>query len=210
MTADMQQVVNALDDHDGEVLGQDRYRTVNGIVLKIKPVSMMLVNDARARFTAPDVPKVYDKDKEMWEENPNDPEYRVKLLNHLATLGEANHAVFLMRGITVESVPESVEKAESPDWADDIKEFAGIEIPESGRRRLFCWLKYVALATVHDYNTVLNKIVSLSGMTQEVDVARAVESFRDNKAGNTDTGVQPASTNGLGTPGGAVPAGDGA
>lgn len=170
----------------------DTFRTSTGVVFRIKPVPPLLIVDAQKRFDAPVPPKVLNPDKETMEENPNDPEYARQLQEYHQGLGEVANAVLITRGTEVLEVPPTVETVEDGSWSDDVEEFAGIKVPPAGRRRYFCWVKYVAMANMEDLTGLVGKISNFSGATLEVDVAAAADTFRPVPSGSAAPGV-PAS-----------------
>ena len=172
----------------------DRFVSSNGIVFKLKPVAPLLIMDAQRNLPEPVPPKVpnYDKgegEDAPLEENPNDPTYIREMEAHRLKVGELSNAIFLTRGTELISVPEGVDAVESEEWSDEVKEFAGLDVPKVGRRRYYAWLKYVALTSLDDFQGLLTKLTSLGGITQEADVAEAERSFRDITGGGTAEGV---------------------
>lgn len=173
----------------------DQFTTSSGIVFKLRPVAPLLIIDVQRRFKAPEPPKLpnYDKgdgDDAPLEENPSDPAYLRAVQEHNMQVGEASNAVFLTRGTEIISIPDGIDKVDDAEWADDVREFAGLEVPAVGRRRYYCWLKYVALSSMDDFQGLLNKLTSLGGVTLESEVQAAEETFRPAEDGNADPGVR--------------------
>lgn len=190
-TPDMRSVLRALDGADTHSNDRpDQYTSKNGIVFRLKPVPPLLIVDAQKVHKEPKPPKVLIEDKGTQEENPNDPEYQRQLAEHRATIAEISNAVILTRGSEVLSVPDGLDKPSDPDWAEDVHDLTGIEVPEKGRRRYFCWMKYVALSSMDDFQEIVQRISRLGGITMEVDVAEAEARFRPDEEGNTPVGVR--------------------
>ena len=173
----------------------DQFTTSGGIVFRLKPVAPLLIIDVQRRFKAPEPPKLpnYDKgegDDAPLEENPNDPAYLRAVQEHNMQVGEASNAVFLTRGTEIVSIPDGIDKVDDAEWADDVKEFAGLDVSAAGRRRYYCWLKYVALSSMDDFQGLLSKLTSLGGVTLESEVQSAEETFRPAEDGNADPGVR--------------------
>lgn len=180
----------------------DRYTTSNGIVLQLKPIPPLLINDAQNNLKAPRPPRVPNLDKDpdghVLEENPNDPTFIEQYREYRVNLSELSNAIFLTRGTKVLDVPSGVEPVDSTDWSDDLKDLAGLDVPEKGRRRYYCWMKYVALSNINDLTTVLRKVSNLAGVTLEADVAQATADFPSGTEGNTPTPIRAATEDGRG------------
>lgn len=176
---------NGGDDGDPTV-----FVAATGVRLKLKRVSQMIVADAKRRLPEPRVPKWINPDKEREEENPNDPAYVEALYNYRYDTSMLALRVYLIMGTEpILPLPSGMVPAESTEWSDAIMAADdGVEIPESGPRRYFCWLKYYALPD-DEVMQVMTKIIRLSGKTLEEDVRRAQESFRGNPTGDTTNGV---------------------
>lgn len=185
------------DATDGQVADAqrpDRFVTSNGITFKLKPVAPLLVLDAQKQIPEPQPPKLknYAKgedDDAPLEENPNDPAFLRAHMEYRQKVGEVSNAIFLTRGTEVISVPDGIEKFEDQEWAQEVEEFGGIKVPAVGRRRYYCWLKYVALTSMNDFQGLLNKLTALGGVTLESDVADAETSFRPDESGDAASGL---------------------
>lgn len=170
----------------------NKYTTENGIVFRLKPVPPLLIVDAQKLHREPVPPKVYIQDKDTHEENPNDPEYQRQLNEWRQTVGEISNAVLLTRGTEIISVPAGIDQLDDPAWAEDLFDLTGLEVPKVGRRRYFCWMKYVALTSMDDFQGIVGKISRLGGITMEADVADAEARFRSDEEGYSANGVHAA------------------
>lgn len=182
-TDNMKTVLEAIesdDSHTGMAVSKpDEYRTHSGFLLKLWPVPPFLMLDARGRVPEPLPPLVHIDDKDTEEENPSDPSYVKAMVNYRSMLAEVANAILLTRGTSILKVPAGFSNLDDSTWAEDVTEFADIPVPEPGkRRRYYCYLKYVVLTHLDDFNQLLRKITSLSGMTAESEVTQAEESFR--------------------------------
>lgn len=187
---------DATDDQVAEAQRPDRFITSNGIVFKLKPVAPLLVLDAQKQLTEPLPPKIPNFDKgegedAPLEENPNDPTFLRAHMEYRQRVGEVSNAIFLTRGTELVSVPDGVEGVDDEEWALEVEEFAGIKVPKVGRRRYYCWLKYIALTSMTDFQGLLNKLTALGGVTLESDVADAETSFRPDESGDAAPGLPP-------------------
>lgn len=200
MNTDMATVLRSVPEHDSSTDRPDIYKTRSGIVLRLRKVAPFILRDVAKNFPEPKIPRVpnIDKGPGVLEENPNDPGYVRELNERAQAIGDVTNAILLVRGTTIEYVPDTVEKLDDSNWSDDVKEFAGLDVPDSGRRRYLCWLKYVALDEGQDYMKLVQKIMSLGGETMEVAVAQATEEFRPNTARNADNGISDTTSNGRG------------
>jgi hypothetical protein len=174
----------------------DLFVARNGIVFKLKPVAPLLILDAQRGIIEPAVPKVRnlekgDSDDAPWEENPNDPTYIAALTEYRMKVGEVSNAIFLTRGTAVEYIPDGIDKVDDADWAEEVEEFTDLTIPKVGRRRYYCWVKYVALTSMEDFQGLLNKLTTLGGVTQEADVRDAETTFRPDESGSSTEGLPP-------------------
>lgn len=180
----------------------DRYTTTAGIVFQLRSIPPLLVTDAQAALKQPRPPRIpnrdLDPDGKVMMENLNDPTFIEELRAYKNALSEVSNAIFLTRGTKIVTIPDGVETVESTDWSDDLKDLAGLAIPDTGRRRYYCWLKYVALANMKDLTSVLRKVSSFAGVTLEADVAVAADTFRSNAQGDAALGLHPTEGDGLG------------
>lgn len=192
------QILQAIPEEGSAALAQrpDRFVTRNGIAFQLKPVAPLLILDAQRRFTEPTPPKVPNLDKgdaddAPMEENPNDPTYIRAMEEYRSKVGEVSNAIFLTRGTVLLSVPEGIDQVDDAEWAEEVEEFTELKIPAVGRRRYYCWLKYVALTSMDDFQGLLNKLTTLGGVTLERDVRDAETSFRPDENGSSPEGLPP-------------------
>jgi len=156
----------------------------------------LLILDAQKQMVEPLPPKVpnYDKGEGQdapLEENPSDPVFLRAHMEYRQKVGEVSNAIFLTRGTELLEVPDGIDKVDDEEWALEVQEFAGIKVPAVGRRRYYCWLKYIALTSMNDFQGLLNKLTALGGVTLESDVADAETSFRPDTSGDAITRIPP-------------------
>jgi hypothetical protein len=193
-------ILQAIPEDGGQVADAqrpDRFVTSNGIVFKLKSVAPLLIMDAQRNFTEPQPPKIRnfekgDGDDAPLEDNPNDPKYQRELNEYRRQLGEIANAIYLIRGTEIVSIPDDIDKPDDEDWTMEVQDFAGITVPKVGRRRYFCWIKYVALESMADFQGLMNKLTTLGGVTVERDVIDAEQSFRADESGDTAEGIPPS------------------
>jgi hypothetical protein len=184
-------------DQAAEAQRPDRFVTTNGIVFRLKPVAPMLIMDAQRRFKEPVPPRLPNFDKgegsdAPLEENVNDPVYMRAMEEHRQQIAEVANAIFLTRGVEIVSVPDGIDGVDDEEWAAEVEEFAGLSVPKVGRRRMYCWLKYVALTSMIDFQGLMNKLTTLGGITIEQDVQEAEASFRPDEGGDSTEGIPPS------------------
>ena len=190
MVAELERVLRVIPE--GEAPRRDEFVTSQGVVFRVRPVPPMLQQDVRRRFLAeqPVPPKIKNDEKETLEENPSDPDYLRQMDAFYRDLGEAATAVLLTRGLELVELG-GCEGPDDTEWAEDVRDITRLEVPEKGRRRFYCWLKYVALATQRDLQEAMRRVQRVSGITTEADAAEAAESFRSDPPRAATDGVPP-------------------
>ena len=155
----------------------DVFVAASGLKLRIKPVSRLLVGKAQATVKLPSVPKFFNEDKGREEENPNDPGYRMALMEALFERGQKVIEVCLAMGTELIECPSSLEPMESEGWIS-ILEDLGISI--GGNRginsRYVNWLKYYAIPNEEELGQI-SKMALRSTLTLEADVENALVNF---------------------------------
>jgi hypothetical protein len=166
-------IINSIDDafKDNTI-----YITENGIKLKLKKISRLLVVDAAKKVKLPKPPTVFIEDKGRTEENPSDPTYIEELQAAEYQRGMVTIAAYLVLGTSVLEVPEGVDSPEDTEWSDTLADIE-FEVPAKGRARYLAWLKYYALNDT-ELNSLIEAITRLSGLTPEKDVSEIKDSFR--------------------------------
>lgn len=185
-------LVAAIPEDDKSSGASNQFTTSQGIVFKLKHVPPLLLDDAQKQLKEPRPPKVWIEDKQTHEENLADPDYREAVDDYLRKRGDLANAVCLTRGTEIVHVPEGIESPQDTDWMEDVRDLAGIDVPTSGRRRYYCWLKYVALAHVDDLSGLLMAVMDYSGLTSKEAVAKATEDLQRVSSRSADNGVQPS------------------
>lgn len=173
------------------------FTTKSGVVFNVLPISLYLLRDAIRRLEAPKPPLVHIEDKDTFEENPNDPDYRTALDEFNIKRIDISGDVALYKGTTVRSLPENFPAHTDNEWREELIELSdgGIQIPESGPRRYLAWIRYVA-ASHSEVMDMHNKVMKVSGHVTEADVENASESFRDNEERDTAPSVPTTEASG--------------
>ena len=162
-----------------------RFVAANGLILRLKRVSKMIVADADARLKAPQPPRVWITELEREEENPNHPSYleAVRRFNYERAMMAMR--VYLILGTEVEHLPPDLAPHTSHEWSDLIAAVdPDAEIPESGPRRYLAWLRLYAVPD-EQLMPLLAKVARLGGATFQADVAEAQSSFRGDEERDT-------------------------
>jgi hypothetical protein len=159
--------------------------TANGIRLKLKKVARLILVEAQKGYAAPKPPMMFNEDKGRQEENPLDPDFLAAVNQHNFDMGMLGINVFLTFGTEVLSLPDGIYGPDDNEWTDSLDEF-NIIISSKKRQRYVQWLKYYALDDV-ELNELSRRIMRVSGMTPEEDVAVAAESFPGDEKRDSNT-----------------------
>lgn len=152
----------------------------NGLKLRLKPVSRLLVVEAGRKVVRPKPPRMWIEEKQREDENPNDPDYQAELQDAEFRRGMTAIDVCLALGTEIEYRPPELEEPQSEGWAEDIEAFGALEIPKKPRGRYLAWLKYYALND-DDLTKAIQAVMRVGGLTTEEDVDKAMEGFRRNQ-----------------------------
>lgn len=160
-----------------------------GVVLRFKPVPSLAIREAAMRIEAPQVPVVHMEDKDRDEENPNDPDYLRAVAEYEAAKALVANDVILLLGSDIESVPEGIAALQDQSWVQDLQAL-GIEFDtENHAARKLAWLKFYILRTDEDSIKALMGPMRSAGVS-EVDVAKAMASFRDREERTARNGAE--------------------
>lgn len=168
----------------------------NGIVLRIKTVPPHAMRAAARSVTQPVPPRVWiatkgvDKDDPNdrgWEENPDDPDYRMAVQRWMIDSDEAALRVGLLLGTDVLSLPEGVHEPQSDAWIEEVEGVFAVaaepdaEMPTMRREpfnaRYLDWLRYYAIPSDEDLFLLTRLVMSTSVVTEEV-LREALAAFR--------------------------------
>ena len=159
----------------------------NGIVLKVKPVPLFLVQSAVTKLEKPRVPIVDIAEKGRKEPNPDDPAYLEALERYEALTIEAALDIGLVAGIEVVSIPEGVYGENDDGWLAPL-EFLGMEVDQRPNGRRLSWLRYYAIASADDLANVSVVILRNLGLSEE-EVGKAAESLPSGTVRGADNGA---------------------
>ena len=168
---------NVAEGGEGGLLNIEELTLVNGVVLRFKDISPLVMRRAASQIPEPPVPTFENPTTGRTEENPAHPDYERALDARNVTLYETMLATVMLLGTTIHFVPEDVWGVDSDDWVDAL-ETAGIDVPrESPARRKLSWLKLYALSTGRDVALSTAIALHYSGLS-EAEVTQSMSSFR--------------------------------
>ena len=149
-----------------------------GVVLHIRPIAPRIILQVLEKFKAPQVPVVYDKEKERSIENPQSPEYLKAMQKFQEEQGFAMLDACIALGTELHDMGDSgLSPIEQTDWIDEL-EAAGLTFAtDRPRIRYTMWIKAVVATREEDLLTIVRDGLLRSGVTQE-DVSSALSSFR--------------------------------
>jgi hypothetical protein len=162
-----------------------------GVKFKIQKMNVLIIQEAKGKIKWPEVPKVYIKEDDRWEENPSDPTYlhawdEARVLESLTT---ANIVIGLGTYTQREWVPEGVDYVDGTAWEEAL-EFAGIEVPPTTKRlaRYVLWTKLYVLGH-EEVGELVSAVARYSGFAGEQEVSEAIESFPGDETWSSDNGA---------------------
>ena len=146
-----------------------------GVVLKLKKAPMLRIQAVANKFKYPDIPEVWDKDRERWIQNPDNPDYKKACEAVDMERGFATVDAIVAMGTEIESIPDGVPHVSDNSWIDEMN-VVGIEISDIPIARYMSWIKFVAISDEKDLTKITEAATRLMG-TSEGRVAGAI---RDN------------------------------
>ena len=188
---------------ESQAVAGDVITLSNGINLRCKPVSQMILRQIYLSHKKPEPPIIHNEEKgrnEPWE---GDPLYQQQLEDWEIQLGEVSLNVAFSVGTSIEQVPKGMYKPDDDGWFETL-EVAGMEIKRnSPAARYLSWLRLYAAATVEDAALISAAVSAKSGITEK-DVETSLQSFRggENGRGNlaTDAPQRSEDRDNLSTP----------
>jgi hypothetical protein len=164
-------------DNQGDTKGL--IKLTSGVVVRTRPVPILVIQKVSARFKLPEPPVVYLEEKGRNEPNPNDPRYLAECERITTEQRLAIVDAMIMLGTEVVSVPGELFKPESDEWIEIVEYLTGETIPRDNKRlRQLYWLKYYAIQGADDLIALERAIVKEMGVPETM-VSEALSSFRD-------------------------------
>lgn len=175
----------------------------SGVRLHIKrKFSTMGVYEAARAIIDPEPPRFYPNgpgDTEVWEPNPNDPEYLAVLEANERRRNDVVQNGVIMLGTRIEEpLPEDVEGPEDADWEaqaamglvlpPEVYDPEG-RVPVNRRLRYAYWVRLFAagsgsglMTALTEYAQFVDSLLANSGITEEAPL-RLLAGFQGNEAG---------------------------
>ena len=169
--------------------GRPQILLSSGVILNLTSVPKTFIYEATRAFKRPKIPTYLNEEKGREEENPGDPDYLEALEMYAADVANAATDVALLRGTSIQEIPDDVIGPDSDEWIQEM-EVLGLPMRDNPRARYMTWIKAIAAPLDKDINGLLEEVGRLTGVS-ESDVADAVERFRRKTARSKDT---PASS----------------
>lgn len=169
--------------------GRPQILLSSGVILNLTSVPKTFIYEATRAFKRPKIPTYLNEEKGREEENPGDPDYLEALEMYAADVANAATDVALLRGTSIQEIPDDVIGPDSEEWIQEM-EVLGLPMRDNPRARYMTWIKAIAAPLDNDINGLLEEVGRLTGVS-ESDVADAVERFRRITARSKNT---PASS----------------
>jgi hypothetical protein len=150
-----------------------------GVVFKVKPVSVFLLDSIQRKLPRPEVPtqEIEGRDgKTRIEENPAHPAYEAAMENYQRESARVVEDALLTLGTSIATLPDGFEGPDGCDWAEELG-FLGMTPPKERRPRYLFWVYNWAIRAAPDLID-LTKAVRDASLTPEAKVVEAAESFR--------------------------------
>lgn len=147
----------------------------NGVKLQLKSVPLLRIQAISERFKYPDVPEVYDPDKDRTYKNPFDPLYQQMKQEVDVQRTWAILDAVLAFGTKLVYRPDDVPALEGDDWIEDLKMSELAVNVSSPTARYLMWVKYVAVVTLDDLKLISNQFGINMGVSEE-QIAQAMDS----------------------------------
>lgn len=164
--------------------GRPQILLSSGVILNLTSVPKTFIYEATRAFKRPKIPTYLNEEKGREEENPGDPDYLEALEMYAADVANAATDVALLRGTSIQEIPDDVMEPDSEEWIQEM-EVLGLPMRDNPRARYMTWIKAIAAPLDKDINGLLEEVGRLTGVS-ESDVADAVDRFRRNTARSKD------------------------
>lgn len=160
-----------------------------GLKFQIKKMSNLALLDAINRLPMPLPPKFFNTDKEVEEDNPNDPMFQeaIRQFNHSISILAINTRIVL--GTVLLETPDDLPRPESDEWMEALT-FIGLEVPSGRYARYAAWVRWFALDG-SELTSLQNAVERFNGGTLEADVVQATEEFKSPEERDSNNGASP-------------------
>lgn len=160
-----------------------------GLEFRVRRFSRLALIDAINNIPIPEPPKVFIEDKEVEEDNPNDPVFQREVHEYNQKISILAINVRIAMGTSVHKLPDDLDPPDGTEWPDTL-EFIGLQVPTGKAARYAAWVRWYALDNDELVN-LQNTVERFNGGTLEADVAIATEEFKSPEERDTDNGAPP-------------------
>lgn len=167
-------------------LSTGQYTAKHGVRIQVQKANLYLLQRAAEQLPEPKVPTYWDTDREQDVENPADPDYQAALVKYNQDLQVLTADIYMSRCEILD--PGTLIHPDDDDWIEDVESMFRIDVPRKGMARTVAWLRYYALDN-DDQSALLTLIIMYNNGIKEEHVQQRVDSFRGDKAGDSDNGV---------------------
>lgn len=154
----------------------------------MKPMPPLLLNAIANSIPEPEIPMIYIEEDDRHEANPNHPAYQKALLDRANDIGMRIIEATLSIGTELVSVPEGLAKPEDDSWLRRAKIARHEFNQDDTEERYLAWLRFYAAEIQEDLNRINSIPLQLAGI-QEVEVEKAIDTFRGGEERGADNGV---------------------
>lgn len=156
-------------------------RLSTGVVLVAKPANPFVMLTVMSMHPRPEPPRVFIEVMGRQVENLDDPDYIGRVKAWQQEQSAATLDAMILYGTELRDVPKGFPKPDSDEW---LKKYHILKLesdPDNKDWRYLTWVKFVAIQSLEDLDTIKNVVGKLSGV-READVKTA-ETFpgRDKK-----------------------------
>ncbi len=167
------------------------YELSNGVKVRLRKMSPVLLAAVATNVGQgePQVPMVYNEDKERDEDNPLDPDYVAEHDRWAAGRGIRLMRALVAGATSLDHCPDDVMGHDSEEFADFL-ELMEIPLSPSTQGRYAQWVMYVGVQDQEQMADFSATLMRMAGAREE-DVAEAQALFRGDEERTTDNGVSP-------------------
>lgn len=167
------------------------YELSNGVKLRLRKMSPALLAAIATEVGEgePEVPIIYNEDKEREESNPLDPRYIADRARWGAGKGLRLLQAMVLAATTLDEKPDDIMAPESQEFTD-FMEVVGLPLAPSAQGRYTQWVTFLGVTDVDDMRE-LNAVLMRMGGAREEDVAEAQALFQSDAERTADNGASP-------------------
>lgn len=172
------------EDLDSKVLGavedatkpQDNLiRLSTGVVLRGHMAPPLVLMQVMSAFPRPSVPVVFIKDMGREMENPDDPDYLLRVKEWKTQQSDVMLVAMISTGTELVKCPKGMPGPDDDQWID---EYSLLNMPmhrDNKAWRYLRWVQFKAALTTEDINEIVKVVGRLSGVSESA--AKTAEDF---------------------------------